>query len=142
MDPSLQQLWELVCEEEATNGFDALPIPKQTWVTTRVLIDMTNNGGLVSYYYNSGADQVHDCLKGLNRLGASEVAACVSDANPIFPSEIDITDFEARNHVINSWEDGDDPEQRFEKLDDRMFALIDDLETGLDAYLAREGVFA
>ena len=104
------------------------------------MIYSTKNGGLISYFYNSGADTLTDCLEDLKVLEATEVLAQVKRVCGLFPAGVP-TDLDARNEVINSWPDGDDAiEALLQDVDDALMPLMKDLERRLDEHLRRNGL--
>jgi hypothetical protein len=142
MNSELQAKWSDVCERWDRQGYLSLSPEERTWLNIRALIDSIENGGLISYFYNSYADTVQDCLGDLETLGAFEVRIQVARVCALFlggvPPEIG-----ARNEVINSWPDEEGEGSRDELLgevDDTLMRLMKDLEVRLAVYLRRCGL--
>jgi hypothetical protein len=73
MTAQLETLWEALCTRCEESGYTALSNDERVWFNIRSLIDSTENGGLISYFCNSGADTLSDCRAALHRLGAQAV---------------------------------------------------------------------
>ena len=70
MSPWLIDTWQALCEKRyGEPGYLALSDDEKVWLNVRALIDSTNNGGLISFFYNSYADTYQDYLSALDRLG-------------------------------------------------------------------------
>jgi hypothetical protein len=66
MEQSSQSKWHALCDKRyGVGGYAALTEDERVWVNIRSLIDSTNGGGIISFFYNSGADTLPDCLKAL-----------------------------------------------------------------------------
>src|SRR5688572_11741622 len=104
MRESIITRWEEVCTRLADNGYDSLREPEKDWINVRALIDSTENGGMISYFYNSPADHLDDCLAALDRLNANEMKGLVLRLCSLFPEGVPAK-IEERNATIDSWED-------------------------------------
>lgn len=93
-------------EKLDSDGYESLNCDERLWFNVRGLIDSVNNGGIISFYYNSGADYLEDTMKGLQILEATEVLDFLAKVNELFPNGKPSTDMDERNEVISSWEDG------------------------------------
>ena len=141
MESRLQSRWHDVCARwDRGAGYGSLSNTERVWLNTRCLIDSIENGGLISYFYNSGADTLSDCLDALKRLGAQDVSKQVLRLCALFPGGVPETG-DARNDVINSWSD-DDPgiDATLEEIDERLMPMMSDLETRLTNFLRDAGV--
>jgi hypothetical protein len=98
---------------------------------------MLSTGGVVSYYSNSGAGTVDDCLSALRTLGALEVEKVLREANSLFPNGEVPGDIEKRNAVMRSWPLGGYEHRVMELLDDRVMPLLDETEKRLLIYLTK-----
>jgi proteic killer suppression protein len=107
MDTDSEKQWQDLCRRWSDEGYASLSRTEQTWLNIRALIDSTQNGGLISYFYNSGAGTLSDCLEDLKVLEATAVSAQVERVCELFPGGVP-TELEARNEIINSWPDGDE----------------------------------
>lgn len=135
MGDSVQTGWEAVCERWAAGGYGALSGEERLWFNVRSLIDAVEGGGLMSYFYNSGADSYGDMLRALDRLEAGSVKAQVERVVQLFPGGVP-GDVEGRNRVIDSWEDDDESVDRLlEEVDDALMPQMEELERRLDVFV-------
>lgn len=93
------QQWYALCDKWRDQGYDALTADEKVWFTIRALIDLTENGGIVGYYCNSGADHVDDCMAALDRLGAHDVRHQVERVNALFGEGLQTFTGETRSSV-------------------------------------------
>src|SRR5689334_7253837 len=104
--PWWNRSWHTLCDKWASLGYDKLTQDEKVWLNVRSLIDETENGGVIAYYYNNAADTLPDLIIALNRLNASRVLSQVNLASALFPGGVP-DDIDARNKIIASWpEDG------------------------------------
>lgn len=142
MNELLQQRWADVCRRWDAKGYAALSQPERTWLNVRSLIDSIENGGLISYFYNSAADTFDDCLKALDQLGAQQVKEQIERIRGLFPGGVPDT-LEARNVIINSWpKEGDvnTIDQLLDEVDERLMPMMASLEENLSAFVRRSGL--
>lgn len=140
MDEPAFQKWQDLCDKVRDQGFSHLTPAEQVWVDIRTLIDATNDGGLISYFYNSGADRLNECLSALNLLGAEVVRVQLERVSALFPGGVPQT-VSGRNEVINSWDDDDESiDLLLEDVDNIMFSQIEELEEKLAHFLADNGL--
>ena len=132
--------WEALVDKWRQQGHGSLSGPEKVWFNVRALVDAITNGGLVSYYYNSGADTLPDCLIALERIGAVELKSTVERMNALFPGGVVPADLEARNSVISSWPDDGAKDAALERLDNEAMPLLDSVERRLEDYLRRNGI--
>lgn len=119
------------------NQYDSLTFSERIWFNIRGIIDSTNNGGLISYYYNSGAENVYDAIDDLKSIGFENIADIIQKYNKIlFKGSIVPKDLEERNGFINDLDDKTD--DLLQNLEIDLTDLIDDLETELAKYLKQE----
>jgi len=132
--------WEALCDKYAAQGYSALSPDERLWINIRGLIDATENGGLISFFYNSGADTLPDCLAALDALSASDVKAQVARVTALFPEGVPAT-LEGRNEAINSWDDDNEETDRLlEDVDHNLYELFENLELTLERYLRSRGL--
>lgn len=126
---------------ETVHAYSRLTPAEQVWIDIRSLIDFTANGGLISYFYNSGANRLNECLIALDLLGADVVRVQVERVIALFPGGVSLT-VDGRNEVINSWDDGDEGlDCLLEDVDNVMFGQIEQLEEKLAQFLADNGLW-
>lgn len=63
--------WEELCDKWSAEGYYSLEEPEQVWLNTRSIIDSVNDGGLISFFYNSPADYYDDTTYALAEIKAS-----------------------------------------------------------------------
>ena len=132
MTEDLRGKWESACDRLSNLGFDNLTEVEQLWISVRGLIDSVQNGGISSYFYNSFADHLTECQRGLEILGISEVKVQLERACSLFSDGVPATG-EARNQVIGAW--GEDAEATLDDVDVQLDKLLPQLEIKLDAYI-------
>ncbi|MBN1184651.1 MAG: DUF4375 domain-containing protein [Bacteroidales bacterium] len=135
-DGAYQDKWTIVALK-GVEQYNLLTPSERIWYNIRGIIDSTNNGGLISYYYNSGAENVYDAIEDLENLGFDNISLIIKKYNQIlFNGDIVPKNLNERNNFVNSLS-----EQRDELLQDLEFELtkqIDDLENKLTSFLEKE----
>ncbi|MBW8330861.1 MAG: DMP19 family protein [Prolixibacteraceae bacterium] len=117
--------------------YDSLTPSERIWFNTRVLIDSTNDGGLISYYYNSGAENVYDAIEDIKSLGFDSIANLIKKYNEIlFKGNIVPKDFEKRNKFIEKLDEQTD--NSLQDIESDLTDLVDDLEKQLERFLKKE----
>jgi hypothetical protein len=139
MELSSQSEWHALCDKRSGLGGDAaLTEDERVWVNI-CLIDSTNGGGLISFFYNSGADTLPDCLRALDILRAGDVRLQVERVCALFGDSVP-TDGSARNRIINSWPDNASRDALLKKVDRYLYGRFPDLETRLVGFLGNSGL--
>ena len=87
------------CEEQ---GYESLSENERIWYNIRVLIDSVGNGGIVSFYYNSGADNLTETLEDLSKLKANKISKILQQVNNLFPNGNPPANIDERNEIIDS----------------------------------------
>jgi len=137
--PNLDREWQGLCGRLGDVGYTAISDDERTWLNVRWLIDSVENGGLISYFYNSGADTLLDCRAALAQLGAEAVIAHVDRVAGLFGLEVPLN-IERRNAAIGSWPDDGVRDRILEEVDEQVTPLMNELEGKLEAFLARTGL--
>lgn len=104
--------------------------------TFNVLIQDVDNGGLISHYYNSGANYNQDTIEDLVWLGFRDISTFLTQINQLFPNGRLSKDIEERNSVIESWPDGK-YDYMLDELDQQFYQNEHDLENKLVQYIER-----
>lgn len=99
-----QDRWEQIVQCALGGGYQALSNEEKIWFNAQSLIQAIDNGGLISYYYNSAADTLGDCMHALEVLGAEGMLSLITKVNTLFTNGVPV-DVCARNEIINSWPD-------------------------------------
>ena len=115
--------WEGLCETYESQGYGALSQSERLWFNVRALIDSIQNGGMISYFYNSAADHLGDCLAALRQLRASNVQPQVLRMCSLFPDGVPAT-VDGRNNVINNWNE------------ERIEGTLDEIDEATEPWLA------
>jgi hypothetical protein len=135
--PDLDRDWQTLCGRLEDVGYAALSDDERTWLNVRWLIDSVESGGLISYFYNSGADTFVDCRAALEQVGALTVAALVNRVAELFGLEVPLT-LEKRNAIIDAWPDDGVRDRILADVDDQLMPpLMHELEDKLRAFLAQ-----
>ncbi|MGA7991288.1 MAG: DUF4375 domain-containing protein [Thermoanaerobaculia bacterium] len=142
MNEPLARRFGEVVKRAFASGFRDITEPERVWVNTRALIDSVENGGVISYFYNSPADHLSDCMSALAVLELPRIAAAVSRVAAWFPGGVPPT-VDGRNEVMDSWpqdEAGDERDARLAAIDHEIEALIPEAEARLQAFLVASGL--
>ena len=133
MNELTEREWYKLCNRWTSKGYTSLNEFERVWLSVRELIDCTNNGGMISYFYNSGADHLDDCIASLEQLGADEVKEQVFRLCCLFQNGVPRTP-QGRNEVISSWDQS--IEGLLDEIDEATFLLVPDLEVRLDEFVS------
>jgi len=129
--------WEMLCDKLASSGYSALSERERVWFNIRALIDAVEGGGIISYFYNSGANTLGDCTAALERLGASDVKRQIDRVSALFPGSVP-TSVADRNVIVDSWDEaGEAADKILEEVDDVLMPMMEDLEEELARFLER-----
>lgn len=130
MSDQKQKAWVALCDKVDRKGYEHLSSDERIWFNVRILIDAVDNGGLISFYYNSGADYLDGLMADLKTIGAQDIVELLEQINALFPGQKPSRDIDKRNQVIDSWHDGEN-NNLLEQLDKKFYALEAELETNL-----------
>jgi hypothetical protein len=142
MSNEIDRRWTELCDRWSQVGYASLSRPEKTWLNIRSLIDSIENGGIISYFYNSGADTLGDCLADLTALGAGEVVESVNQVCGLFPNGVP-SGMEDRNAAIDSWAESprqDEIDELLTQVGDALFPLVADLERRLAGHIEQHGL--
>ncbi|MDQ0899206.1 MULTISPECIES: DUF4375 domain-containing protein [unclassified Paenibacillus] len=135
-----QPHWQKLFEKLDKESYSNLTTDERIWYNVRGVIDSISDGGIISFYYNSGADTMEDTLEDLYKINASQVVDQLKKVNLLFPNGKTPQNIDERNEVINSWNDGEHDHlfELFETLDNQFYnELSEDLETKLKTVVKR-----
>lgn len=124
-------------EEKGLSRYADLSSSERVYFTVSPLVFSIQNGGLISYYYNSYADHLLHCMESLEALGAAEALRLVEEMNSMFGASVP-RDREARNAAIEAWDGNPRAVKLLKKIDAREQKIADWLGKALDAYVRRE----
>jgi hypothetical protein len=112
-----EEQWEELVDK-AMKDYNSLSRDERIWYNTQTLMEQAGNAGIISYYYNEGADHVMDAIEDLEIIGFTEPTGLLRRINDIFHSGT-LSDIEKRNETINGWED-DRYGKLFEEADEKF----------------------
>jgi hypothetical protein len=141
MTSDLETKWQFLCERWVRLGYECLTEDERVWFNLRTLIDAVENGGLISYFYNSGADTIGDCRIALRRLDAMDVFARVDAVAALFGSDVPAK-VDERNRILDSWPDDSAQDVVLEKMNEGLIPLVSELDSKLDSFLKERGLVA
>jgi Domain of unknown function (DUF4375) len=133
--------WQSLCDRTEISGYSSLSNDEHVWLNVRWLVDSVENGGLISYFYNSAADTFADCLGALRELGAHGVLLRVEQVAALFGAEVPAT-VVARNDVIDAWLDDEGRDELLERIDAELMPMMPEVEDQLRTFLIRVGLLA
>ncbi len=125
-----QLAWEQLVSK-AFSDYGSLSAGERIWFNVDVLIDSVNDGGLVSFYYNSGADHLKETMEDLATIEAHAVLALLDRINEFFPGGSPSTNIDERNAVIAAWE-SEGHDDILDTLDQEFFGLEASLQEKLE----------
>ena len=130
--------WETLVGKFSNSGYQSLSSDERIWFNVRVLIDAVDGGGIISFYYNSGADYLDETIEDLRKIGAEEIVGLLSKINELFPEGKPSRNLEERNDIINTfdYEDGS-IEVLFEDLDGQFYSFEEALELKLEPIIMK-----
>lgn len=132
MDKTLldyQDAWESLVDK-AMADFSSLNRDERVWYTIQSLMDSVDNGGIVSHYYNSGADYNRETIEDLDLLGFTQLSALLKKVNALFPNGQVPADIDDRNDIISNW-DISEHEELFDDADKEFYSHEKELEESL-----------
>lgn len=129
-----QQKWAELVERESHKGYNKLSSDEKIWFNLQILIQAIYDGGLVSYYYNSGADYLTECEQALHTIGAERMKLLLSRVNKLFPEGVPLT-LKERNSVINAWPDDSSVDRFLDPIEEAALREADLIEEKLISFI-------
>ena len=137
MNPDLYSKWTNLVGK-ALSSYSSLSIDERVWFNVQVLIDSINNGGLISYYYNTGADCVYDLIEDLKVINMNIVAEIIIKFNlTLFPNMDVPSDINGRNEIIDNLDEW--LNEKIQTLEDKISEKMPELENQLTNFLQTKG---
>lgn len=128
-----KDIWENIVDKCENEGYEKLTSDERIWYNIRSLIDTVDNGGLISFYYNYGADYLEETIEDLQKIGAQEVIKLLEQINMLFPNSVPPSDIDERNLIIDSWgNECENLDDLLEGIDNRFYELEYELESKLE----------
>lgn len=137
-----QGAWEKLVEKRFEKGLISLTNEEKIWYTSEVLIIDIQNGGLISHFYNGGADNLWETLKSLEQLNCNSLIEKINLIKDYFPDRTVSTDIYERNEVISTWSDDiGNAIEKIEKENPTTQALAIDLENKIYDYIKSNEIY-
>ncbi|MEO7247778.1 MAG: DMP19 family protein [Novosphingobium sp.] len=117
----LQPIIDRINPIEINDGMAALTAKEQDVLLVWCYDGAVNNGGHVSFFYNSSGRDAGQTVEALNRIGAQPHAAMLDKAIDLFPDRIVPRDIDERNDALSQM-----PEAHngiLSALDDEFFGV-------------------
>ncbi len=124
-----QANWEKLVDK-AFGDYGSLTAEERIWFNLQNLIASVDNGGLISHYYNSGADRNKETIEDLHSIGFPEVANLLTQINAWLPCGQVSTDIDERNNVISDWQEGE-YDELLDNFDKEFYERETELENTL-----------
>lgn len=129
--------WKKLFGKLEIEGYNNLTPDERTWYNVRGVIDSIGNGGIISFYYNHGADNLDDTIEDLHKLNASNIVELLKKVNQLFPIGKPSKNIDERNEVINLLNEELEFVELIETLDDKFYVLENELEHKLEEVVRR-----
>ena len=84
MDDAALRAWDRLLDRIDRDGYESLNAREAAWVSVRSLIDRTQGGGLISYFYGTAADHLEECRAALRWIKAPEPRVLQPLRCPVF----------------------------------------------------------
>ncbi|TWT77503.1 hypothetical protein Pla123a_21640 [Posidoniimonas polymericola] len=133
-EPAVRMNWDGLWDKYHAVGYEGMEPPELLWLNTRAFIDSVNNGGVVSFFYNSGADHYSDTIVALSELKATVAVEKLRAVGDLFGSKVP-SDLGGRNDIINSWDNQGREAKVCDSSDSELYDYFPELEKLLEAYL-------
>jgi len=130
-----QEQW-IKLVDKAYNDFNSLSKEERVWYTVQILMDATNNGGMISFFYNSGADYYIETINDLKELKQDKIAELLERIGKMYYKNIVPKDIEKRNQIIISIPDDGRYDQELDEIDTIFYQLENKLEEDLVNYIS------
>ena len=124
-----QKAWEKLCDKACMN-YTYLSQAERVWFNIQCLIQAVDNGGMISFFYNSGADYYIETIEDLKILKHEKIVKLLEKIRKIFPEGDLPKDMNIRSEIISSYPDGEFDEM-YEEIDNEFYDLEKKLEEDL-----------
>jgi len=135
-----QDKWEKLVDKATTNGYDSLGPVEKIWFNIQSLTIAIRRGGLISYYYNSPADTLDDCVRALDVLGATHMKEVIDRMNDLFPDGVPADTISRRDTIINTWSEDKDFNHLLEEIEESAESAAGMLENKLVEFIQKSGL--
>ncbi len=136
-----QEQWERLIDRASKYGVETLTSDEKVCFTVQSLIQAIYDGGLISFYYNSGADWLDDTMLALKTLDDPIMIELMSRVNELFPNGVP-KDITARNEMINAWPDDGSIDKILEPIEDEAQQEAELLESKLVFFIKEHNLSA
>jgi hypothetical protein len=131
-----QDAWNEVSEKFAKKGLKGLSPDERLWMNIRNLIDITEENGIVAYYYDPASDRMAETIEALKKINAIPAIAILEELNLQFPEGFPPHDTDERIDCMEEWDEALF-EPLFDRLDDDFYDYIPELEILMDPIVGR-----
>jgi valyl-tRNA synthetase len=130
-----QSDWEKIVDK-AHNNYYSLTPDERIWFNVQCLIQDVDNGGLISHYYNNGANYNSETIDDLKYIGYQDIADLLIKLNELFPDGKPSTDINERNQIIEKFEDNNVAyDNLLDELDSYFYSKENELEQKLISHI-------
>lgn len=134
-----QENWNKLVDKGSTD-YDSLTRDERVWFNIQILMGDVVNGGLISHYYNFGADRNLETIEDLQYLGQHTIAAFLIMINSFFPEGQPSRNIDERNNIIEKWTDEWEHNDLLEMLDNKFYEAEKRLESRLIDHILQTGL--
>lgn len=124
---------------KAMADFNSLTPDERIWFTIEALIGQVDNGGLISHYYNGGADHNKETIEDLHSLGFDDIVDLLKQINKLFPNGQPPINLSERNDVISNWNDAA-IDALLDTLDNKFYSREKYIEDALVLHIENKGL--
>lgn len=133
-----EDAWMELVEKVMMGEYETMNEDERIWFNIRSLIDSVDDGGIMSYFYNSNADYIEETLEDLKKIGADEVVDMIMSICELFPGAKPSKDTDERNKVIDSWATKNlDYSEYFDGVDENFYEIEEELERLIEPIVKR-----
>lgn len=130
-----QEKWIAVCNKYFNTGIESLTENEKIWFNLRSIIDSFENGGLISYFYNHGANDYYSLLESLESVNQTKAIEILNYISNLFPGNEVPKDIDKRNFYIDQWDGNSDIEAILKQSDNEFLQVALELEKSIDLIL-------
>ena len=132
-----QEQWAVLVDRYFGKGINSLSPNERIWFCGQSLVQAIFDGGLISYYFNSGANDMDECLRSLEVLQEHRLASLIRAVNTkLFPGGVP-EDIDDRNRLINSWPDDSELDHFLDPIEQEAESIAEALDRKLVAFIER-----
>jgi len=134
-----QEQWDKIVDK-AQKDYNSLSKAERVWFNIQLLMAAVENGGMISFFYNSQGEYYYETIEDLEILKHKKIIKLLEKMSEIFPNKIVPKDWDERNEVIDNMPDDEIFEEKIDKIDDEYFKLEKKLEEDLIEFIKINGM--